>query len=126
MVLKSDKRRLGHLCVKSNGQIFCTVGLSLHIGSQAFDFGAGLHSFDRGISEKIKSKRGHRVKCLGFMAEMKMVGATEMGLKRKSEGEERMLNTSTTRPRKDNDKFVGRSNSHSLDNKMYNNNKSWR
>ena len=85
LVLKSDKRRLGHLCVKSNGQIFCTIGLSLHIGSQTFDFGAGLHSMVRATSEKIKSKRGHRVKFFGFMAEMKMMGATEMGMKRKSD-----------------------------------------
>jgi hypothetical protein len=98
----------------------------LHIGSQAFDFGAGLHSFDRGISEKNKSKRGHSVRCVGFMTEMKMVYATEMGLKKKSEGEERKPNTSTTRPHKDNDKFVGRSNSHSLGKQMNNNNNSWR
>ena len=125
MVLKSDKRRLGHLCVKSNGQIFCTVGLSLHIGSQTFDFGAGLHSMVRATSEKIKSKRGHRVKFFGFMAEMKMMGATEMGMKRKSDQEERKLSTSTTSTRKGNDNIVGRSNIHSLGNKTYNN-KSWR
>ena len=52
--------------------------------------------------------------------------ATEMGLKKKSEGEERKLNTSTTRPHKDNDKLVGRSSSHSLGKQMNNNNNSWR
>ena len=124
-MLKSDKSRLGHLCVKSNGQIFCTVGLSLHIGSQTFDFGAGLHSMVRATSEKSPSKRGHRVKFFGLMSEREKIGATEMRMKRWSKQEGRKLSTNTTSKHSGNDNAGGRSNIHSLGNKTCKN-KSWR
>ena len=91
LVEKSLKRRLGHLCVKSNGQILGTVGLVLHIGSHSFGFWAGLHSELRATNEKSPNRSGQSVRFFGLMSvsEMMELGATEMRMKRvgKQEGE---------------------------------------
>ena len=91
MVEKSLKRRLGHLCVKSNGQILGTVGLVLHIGSHSFGFWAGLHSEVRATNEKMPSRSGQSVRFFGLMAvsDMMELDATDKRMKRvgKQEGE---------------------------------------
>ena len=63
---------MGHLCVKSTGQIFATLGFDAHIGSHFSGFFAGLHSEDRAMSEKMPKMSGQRVRLPGLMADSVM------------------------------------------------------
>ena len=123
LVEKSLKSRLGHLCVKSNGQILGTVGLVLHIGSHTLGFWAGLHSVVSATNEKSPSRSGHSVRFFGLMSVSEMMGATEMRMKRDGKQEGRNLSTNTNNTH--NGSGNSRSNSHSKDNKMCSSN-AWR
>ena len=63
---------MGHLCVKSSGQIFATLGFDEHIGSHFSGFFAGLHSEDRAMSEKMPKMSGQRVRPRSFMPDSKI------------------------------------------------------
>jgi hypothetical protein len=69
---KSERRRLGHLCVKSSWQTFATLGFDEHIGSHLSGFFAGLHSEDRAMSEKMPKMSGQRVRLRGFISDSEM------------------------------------------------------
>ena len=60
---------MGHLCVKSSGQIFATLGFDAHIGSHFSGLFAGLHSEERAMSEKMPKMSGQRVRLRGLMAD---------------------------------------------------------
>ena len=115
LVEKSLKSRLGHLCVKSNGQILGTVGLVLHIGSHTLGFWAGLHSVVRATNEKSPSRSGQSVRFFGLMSVSEMMGATEMRMKRDGKQEGRSFSTNTNNTH--NGSGNSRSTSHSKDNR---------
>ena len=85
--------KMGHLCVKSNGQILGTVGLVLHIGSHSFGFWAGLHSEVRATNEKMPKMSGQRVRFFGLMAvsEMMELVATNKYMKMVGKQEGKLL-----------------------------------